>query len=228
MGWQLERSLQLASEADSSVVFTLAYYTKDASQIDRLFRQSKLMRPKWDQMHGSETYGATTIAKALSKVTKQYVPKVKRFSTQRPLPPSPANATLPAIVIDNRQLSELTSQALDAVKRANSPPSVFVRSGGLVRVVHDEQDIPKIEPLDVARIRCRLTEVANFFTMRKSDGGYIPVGTNPPKTLAGTYWLNRTGIYQRWPAWRERRSFGRWNDLHDAWIRFGFAAGLLP
>ncbi len=173
-----------ASEADSSVVFTLAYYTKDASQIDRLFRQSKLMRPKWDQMHGSETYGATTIAKALGKVTKQYVPKIKRSSAQRPLPPSPANATLPAIVIDNRQLSELTSQALDAVKRANSPPSVFVRSGGLVRVVHDEQDIPKIEPLDVARIRCRLTEVANFFTMRKSDGGYIPVGTNPPKTLA--------------------------------------------
>ncbi|MFN9641524.1 MAG: hypothetical protein ACK56W_16160, partial [Pirellula sp.] len=32
-----------ASEADSSVVFTLAYYTKDAAQIDRIFRQSKLM-----------------------------------------------------------------------------------------------------------------------------------------------------------------------------------------
>jgi hypothetical protein len=71
-----------------------------------------------------------------------------------------------------------------AIKRANSPPSTFVRSGGLVRIVYDEQDIPKIEPLDVSRIRCRLTEVANFFTMRKSDGGYIPVGTNPPKTLA--------------------------------------------
>jgi len=57
------------SEADSSVVFTLAYYTKDAQQIDRLFRQSKLMRPKWDERHGSESYGQTTIAKALSKVT---------------------------------------------------------------------------------------------------------------------------------------------------------------
>ena len=58
-----------ASEADSSVVFTLAYYTKDAAQIDRIFRQSKLMRSKWDQLHGIETYGATTISKALSKVT---------------------------------------------------------------------------------------------------------------------------------------------------------------
>jgi hypothetical protein len=91
---------------------------------------------------------------------------------------------LPSIIIDDRQLGDLTDQALAAVKRANSPPSTFVRSGGLVRVVYDEQDVPKIEPLDVSRIRCRLTEVANFFTMRKSDGGYIPVGTNPPKTLA--------------------------------------------
>jgi hypothetical protein len=41
-----------ASEADSSVVFTLAFYTKDAAQIDRLFRTSGLMRPTWDQLHG--------------------------------------------------------------------------------------------------------------------------------------------------------------------------------
>lgn len=54
----------------------------------------------------------------------------------------------------------------------------------MVRVVHDEQGVPKIDALDVARMRCRLTEVANFFTLRKSDGGYVPVGTNPPKTLA--------------------------------------------
>lgn len=43
-----------ASEADSSVVFTLAFYTKDAAQIDRLFRRSGLMRPKWDERHGGQ------------------------------------------------------------------------------------------------------------------------------------------------------------------------------
>jgi putative DNA primase/helicase len=32
------------SEADSSVAFTLAFYTKDACQIDRMFRTSGLMR----------------------------------------------------------------------------------------------------------------------------------------------------------------------------------------
>ena len=64
-----------ASEADSSVVFTLAFYTKDAAQIDRLFRRSGLMRPKWDELHGEQTYGEMTIAKALGKVTKQYKPE---------------------------------------------------------------------------------------------------------------------------------------------------------
>lgn len=72
-----------ASEADSSVVFTLAFYTKDAGQIDRLFRQSGLMRPKWDELHGDQTYGETTIAKALAKVTKQYVPKAPKAKRRR-------------------------------------------------------------------------------------------------------------------------------------------------
>ncbi|HUP78198.1 MAG TPA: hypothetical protein VM260_06495 [Pirellula sp.] len=77
-----------ASEADSSVVFSLAYYTKDAHQLDRMFRQSRLMRPKWDEMHGNETYGATTIAKALSNVVKQYPAKARRRAARRPSPPS--------------------------------------------------------------------------------------------------------------------------------------------
>lgn len=66
------------SEADSSVVFTLAFYTKDAAQIDRLFRRSRLYRPKWDEVHGERTYGELTIAKALENVTGQYRPRRKR------------------------------------------------------------------------------------------------------------------------------------------------------
>jgi putative DNA primase/helicase len=90
-----------ASEADSSVVWTLAYYTKDAAQIDRIFRRSKLLRPKWDEQHGAKTYGEMTIDKALARVTGQYVgrkrtrgaaaaPKpvtIPSAATDRPLPP---------------------------------------------------------------------------------------------------------------------------------------------
>lgn len=173
-----------ASEADSSVVFTLAFYTKDAAQIDRLFRRSGLMRPKWDELHGAETYGQTTIGKALNKVTKQYQPRSRSRRSSRPIPPGPANPDLPSILIDDRQLSELTEQALSALQVGNQNPHLFIRAGGIVRVVHDEQDIPKIEPIDVSRMRCRLSEVANFFTLRRADGGYALVGTLPPKSLA--------------------------------------------
>ena len=34
-------------------------------EMDNLFRQLGLMRPKWDEQHGSRTYGAMTISKAL-------------------------------------------------------------------------------------------------------------------------------------------------------------------
>ena len=57
-----------ASEADLALCRMLAYWTDgDARQIDSLFRQSRLMRPKWDRRHGSDgrTYGQRTIDKAL-------------------------------------------------------------------------------------------------------------------------------------------------------------------
>jgi len=70
-----------ASEADSALCWTLAYYTKDPDQIDRIFRRSGLYRPKWDERHGRATYGALTIQKALAGVTGQYTPP-KRWDTR--------------------------------------------------------------------------------------------------------------------------------------------------
>jgi hypothetical protein len=172
------------SEADSSVIFTLAFYTKDAVQLDRLFRQSGLIRPKWDEQHGEQTYGQMTIAKALAKVVKQYDPKQKRKKAPRPAAPPPVNPGLPGIIIDDTQLSDLTAQAVNAILRANTPPSVFVRAGTVARVVRDENGLPKIETFDRVRMRCRLSEVANFFTLCKGESGYEQVGTNPPLSLA--------------------------------------------
>jgi putative DNA primase/helicase len=60
------------SEADGALCCMLAFWTPDAAQIDRLFRQSALMRDKWDQLHGEDTYGAMTIKRALALVTDSY------------------------------------------------------------------------------------------------------------------------------------------------------------
>jgi hypothetical protein len=54
------------SAADMALCEMLAFAcSRDRDQIDRIFRQSALMRPKWDEKRGSRTYGDITIAKAI-------------------------------------------------------------------------------------------------------------------------------------------------------------------
>ena len=63
------------SEADLALCRLLAFYTNcDAGEIDRLFRQSGLYRPKWDEPHfaGGKTYGQATIEKAVSSADERY------------------------------------------------------------------------------------------------------------------------------------------------------------
>lgn len=55
------------SAADLALCSMHAFYTQDPVQLDRLFRQSKLMRPKWDDRHRGDgaNYGEMTVEKAL-------------------------------------------------------------------------------------------------------------------------------------------------------------------
>jgi primase-polymerase (primpol)-like protein len=54
------------SRADFSLCCKLAYWCKsDAKQMDRIFRKSGLMRQKWDEDRGSQTYGEMTIKEAI-------------------------------------------------------------------------------------------------------------------------------------------------------------------
>jgi putative DNA primase/helicase len=55
------------SRADLALVVMLCRGTNGCrEQIDRLFRHSALMRPKWDEKRGDRTYGERTIDRALS------------------------------------------------------------------------------------------------------------------------------------------------------------------
>lgn len=65
------------SEADLALCNHLAFWTgKNTEQMDRLFRKSGLMRDKWDQQRGGDTYGNITIAKACAGCSDVYTPKV--------------------------------------------------------------------------------------------------------------------------------------------------------
>lgn len=63
------------SAADIELCGILAFYTgRNAEQMDRLFRSSALIRSKWDERHGAETYGAMTINTAIANCGAVYNP----------------------------------------------------------------------------------------------------------------------------------------------------------
>lgn len=70
------------SRADAALCAIIAFYTKDAAQIDRIFRSSGLMRDKWDRKTGASTYGAITIENALKTVKAQYDPSYYKSNAQ--------------------------------------------------------------------------------------------------------------------------------------------------
>jgi len=66
------------SRADQSLCSRLAFYTgNDSARLDRLFRSSQLLRPKWDEVHyaNGDTYGEATIRKAIEGCGEFYSPK---------------------------------------------------------------------------------------------------------------------------------------------------------
>ena len=83
------------SEADLALLRELAVHTGcNAAQMDRLFRQSGLMREKWDRPQSGSTYGAISIEKAIDLCR---TPAVESFPPLIPLTQSAAS--LPAFPI---------------------------------------------------------------------------------------------------------------------------------
>lgn len=66
------------SEADMALCSLLAFWTgRDANRIDLLFRDSGLMREKWDEVHFADgsTYGERTIERAIDGTDEVYEPR---------------------------------------------------------------------------------------------------------------------------------------------------------
>ena len=66
------------SEADMALCNMLAFWCRcDAQLMDTMYRQSGLMRDKWDRQQSGSTYGALTIQKAIEGCTAVYEPKIR-------------------------------------------------------------------------------------------------------------------------------------------------------
>lgn len=64
------------SEADMALCNHLAFWCRcDAGKMDAMFRQSGLMRDKWDRKQSGTTYGVMTVQKAIAECRNVYNPK---------------------------------------------------------------------------------------------------------------------------------------------------------
>lgn len=111
-----------SSAADLALCSYLAYWTnRDAAKMDQLFRQSKLMRDKWDSPRGDSTYGADTIARAIAGTRDGYNPNAssaqsgdsadQQSSTAAPWPEPLSEAAYQGLVGEFVRLIEPQSES---------------------------------------------------------------------------------------------------------------------
>lgn len=146
------------SEADLALCSILAFWcANDASQIDRLFRQSGLVRKKWEK-HG---YGARTIAKAISMNTEIYIgqggSEPQKTGTS-PLPDGPTE-------LSDEEKSELLFKDFSDTENARRflkfNGNTFLWIEDLQRWWHYDSERPGWGDGEMA-VRLRMKETANL------------------------------------------------------------------
>jgi hypothetical protein len=93
---------------------------------------------------------------------------------------SPERTGKPAIMVSNRQLSELRVEAVVRLQESNEPPVIFQRLRELVRFRVDAMNEPFLETFDENSLRGRLADVASFYEERKNGDQFSAF---PPRAL---------------------------------------------
>jgi hypothetical protein len=100
-------------------------------------------------------------------------------------PPGPADGGLPQIQGNERQLREVTADALAAVIAANDPPRLFQCGGLLTRLRIDPDTLaPRLEPLTDEALRGHLSRVADWYKIKHLKGHDIQSPDYPPADVA--------------------------------------------
>jgi hypothetical protein len=147
---------------------------------------SGLMRGKWDAYRGDQTYGQLTIANVIGDTKEVWKGAKKNRRAKRENKASaPEKTGLPQIQINNRQLRNTTTLAINALVAANFPPKLFMRIGQLCHLKSDEDGRPSIEILKDVEIKYYLTQAADFYEAGKNtdisvspEGGAEHPGTS--------------------------------------------------
>jgi hypothetical protein len=92
--WQGDYPSQ--SEATAALLNALVFYCgPDPARVDRLFRQSGLMRKKWDRPQTGSTWGNLEIHKAIARATEFYTPRQAPAASPKEAPAQEAPKSPP-------------------------------------------------------------------------------------------------------------------------------------
>ncbi len=121
------------SAADMALCSHLAFWCgKYASQMDRIFRSSGLMRDKWDSRRGESTYGAQTIQRAIDRCSEVYTAKSETTENE--------NATSEVEGVADYGHAQVLASLLAGRFRWASHRKVWLKyQGGVWKTVGDER-----------------------------------------------------------------------------------------
>ncbi len=75
----------------------------------------------------------------------------------------------PTIVYTNRQLDEITTEAIEVLNRTNAPPVLFTRGLDLARIGTSKEGFPVIEMVDGNKLRARLAAVSDAIGIKGDE-----------------------------------------------------------
>lgn len=180
------------SEADMGLCFYLAFWTGgDPDRMDRLFRDSGLMRGKWDKVHfaNGATYGAVCIARTLLTVDDYYTP------------PSPSTSS----GSDDRHRSpdeSSTSPSSGPDQSRESPPidaGAIEDAQRLAAQVQRQQRELDAKRERIAELEARLRQYRAVLGIDQPDNSVRPRDDGIADTAAGNGWKDDSSFSDEHP-----------------------------
>jgi putative DNA primase/helicase len=109
------------SEAAAALLNHLVFWCRpDPARIDRLFRQSGLMREKWDRPQSGSTWGGLEIQKAINRATEFYTPGQRPPDLSPQATPAPEAPMSPPQTEENQPpLKVVKIPAITSNRRSN-------------------------------------------------------------------------------------------------------------
>lgn len=168
------------SEADHALCLKIGFYRCDRDTIDRIFRKSKLFRPKWDERHGADTYGNMTINSAIARLQE-----AGRFYSTKKQPGRPKKDKNKSLIPNNVDSDEFIT--ISGVREYLKQIGVTVRYNETTRkseilgidnynnnYIVNSLPIIIYDQLNLMYEKCPKSDVQDFLRVILMDNAYNP------------------------------------------------------